>query len=107
MNQETVTKEDVETVYFGGGWENTRRVKAVLVNKRLIASLFESDRWTRLSVEGLPDDAEMVNFIFDPGSNGFFALFEHDSFDEVKEGYLTPSAYLQIAQQRIKWEGDT
>ena len=63
------------------------RAVSVRLHESVISFLCKTSKpGDNVSINGVPDDARLISCYYDPAYRTFYAIFEHDSFDEVPEG---------------------
>jgi len=51
-----------------------------------------------LTVKGVPDDARLISCYHNPVYRSLYAIFEHESFEEVLEGCPYPSVNIEFTK---------
>jgi len=82
-----------------------RRLRRVVLSGYAIHHLVKTDSIVHVS-DGVPNDAELVRLYPDAEKDRIVLIFEHDSFDEVREGDVIPTldVEMQIMENRSVWE---
>jgi hypothetical protein len=73
-----------------------RRYQSLIIDSDLIIDVLKR----RVEVvDGIPDDALMVNVSYEPMHGGFAVIIAHESYDSVKPWIMIP-AILNVALRR-------